>query len=80
VDLDQREGVAVKSTQRTNQLPACITNALAEPRGEKIRRAAENLAAMIAEMHGVPCHVRIGDDFSFALVIREFGGDDGEAG
>jgi hypothetical protein len=47
---------------------------------EKIRRTADNLAAMIAEMHGVPCHVRIGDDFSFALVIREFGGDDGEAG
>jgi hypothetical protein len=69
------EGVAVKSKQRRADLPACITNALTDRRGEKIRRAADNLATMIAEMHGVPCHVRVGDDFSFALVIRDMSGD-----
>lgn len=65
----------MKSKPRPAELPACITNALADRRGEKIRRAADNLAAMIAEMHGVPCHVRVGDDFSFALVIRDMSGD-----
>jgi hypothetical protein len=48
---------------------------LADRRGEKIRHAAENLAAMMEKMHGIPCHIRIGDDFAFALVIRELSGD-----
>jgi hypothetical protein len=65
----------MKRHHQPSELPACITNALADRRGEKIRRAADNLAAMIAEMHGVPCHVRVGDDFSFALVIRDMSGD-----
>jgi hypothetical protein len=64
-------------THHPSELPACITDVLADRRGEKIRRAAENLAAMIAETHGIPCHVKIGDDFSFALVIRDMA--DGEA-
>jgi hypothetical protein len=65
----------MKNRHQSAELPACITNALADRRGEKIRRAADNLAAMITEMHGVPCHVRVGDDFSFALVIRDMSGD-----
>lgn len=62
-------------THHPSELPACITNALADRRGEKIRRAADNLAAMLAELHGYPCHVRIGDDFSFVLVIRDMSGE-----
>ena len=63
----------MKSDQSPSELPACITNALADRRGEKVRQAAENLASLMEGMLGVPCHVRIGEDFAFAMVIREFG-------
>jgi hypothetical protein len=65
----------MKNRHQPADLPACITNALTDRRGEKIRHAAENLAAMMEKMHGIPCHIRIGDDFAFALIIRDLSGD-----
>jgi hypothetical protein len=76
VDRDDVEGVAVKSKQRRADLPACITNALADRRGEKLRRAADALAAMVTELHGVPCHIKIGTDCSFVMVIKDLSGVD----
>jgi hypothetical protein len=66
----------MRNRHQPSELPVCITNALADRRGEKIRHATESLAAMITEMHGVPCHITIGEDFAFALIIRELGGAD----
>lgn len=65
-------------SHRPSELPTCLTNALADQRGEGIRQAVDKLAAMMAEMLGVPCHVRISDDFAFVLIIREFSEADGE--
>lgn len=58
-------------TRQPSELPACITNALADRRGEKIRRAADALAVMLTDLHGVPCYITIGDDCSFVMVIKD---------
>lgn len=60
------------SIKPATTLPACITSALQDQRGEKMHRLARELADIMSEMHGLPCHVRFGDDFSFALIIRDF--------
>lgn len=60
--------------RRRPALPACITNALTDTRGDQIRRAAEALSAMLSEMHSVPCSVTIEEDFAFILVMRDLEG------
>lgn len=54
-------------------LPHTLTRYLNPvPEVDVIREAADIIAGAIEAMHGTPCHVRIGDDFSFVLVIRKF--------
>jgi hypothetical protein len=72
VDLVQREGRAMSRTVPNASLPACLTNSLKDRRGEKMQRLARELADLMSEMRGLPCHVRFGDDFAFALVICDF--------
>lgn len=66
-------------SHRPSELPACITSALVDRRGENIRRAIDRLAVMMTELHGFPCHITVGADFSFALIIRDLSKDGEEA-
>jgi hypothetical protein len=74
--MDQREGGGMKNHQPSD-LPAYITNALNDRRGERIHRAADALAAVITELHGVPCHIRIGSDCAFVMVIKDLSDEAG---
>lgn len=41
---------------------------------DQIQKYADRIAEAMEALHGAPCHVRIGDDFSFILLIRDLSG------